>query len=1191
MIHPLLTIGKRNVNVSVDIADRMMKDIESKLSQSIDSSGITKAVDVANERAEKILNAGNEIRLTADTTRFDSAIDGSKHKIDALNNSVQNMAVPPGFWTEFATESDKRAYAQGTIGIGALVDLGAINPRAIDPNMIPESQRGFYDYMMTPATNYTPMPEMYATEEERLAAEKVSSYVSANNYGYDQEAIKYIENYANPSNPPELSIPQIESTGMEQGADVTDTYLNSIGEGMKSVTSKVASQFMGARMLYKGINEAASDFQAAFEADNNYDSQRSLARGATKAGLMGTGAVIGSLVGMPMLGAGAGALVSDLFGDDLADILSGMHKSADEIKQDRLDELFGDIAMSASDLEAATNNMLGSFQTRISEIHQQSFSTGYSMRDNVFSEYGGIWELGSKLQLKNNLLLKNTDADLKAFQTQVSSYMDDITDTIAQEMYNAFMNNDDLFGYGNWNTSALSQKYSNLFKDVTEQADELSKYLINAMVDGQLTTDEVDHINGVIHTTQGKVDRELPDEGQINTDTYSFLAQNGILSKGSYDELVEGLTTDYSNNILNLANERSLAIANGMDVSKADEAFWGKANAQTESSMQFILNTAQSKYGEDYNSAMSSLWRGEDGTGLHSFYEEGTQYDRYLSSARNSLDYYQAHGDPSYLRGAKGQLSGIKDLITGSFSNVDIGEQGSMNEAYNGMQPMLQLVEGQAKAVKAAGGDISPYIDELMEMYQTGAMGGGAIAKDKYAAMLMSSKQEYVDLMNDVFGGNSELMSQFMGENFTDMWELLNGSNKEGTEKVADQLNEAGEKLKEAEENVAQKASDAAGDAASAATETVEDNTNTAAETIKDKTEDMFNDITDATQQSGEQANEAAKSAAEGLGENILNAIGESLDNIDADMLGESGIGEKLMNSIAESLSADNMDFGELSIGQSILEGISSSFEGVEFGELDIDGKIMNAISASLEGVDFSGITEGITSQFQELGELQCDIKLNAQDNITDMATAADTAVREIPETWETTLSDVDNASAIANSVAEAVNAIPTSVNVSITATTSGFPAGFHFASGTPNAPEGMAWLNDDGTADPRELIEHNGQFMMYEGRDVLAPLSKGDRVFTSAQTKDILSGKGIPHFAEGVNNEVIATNREVIGSGFGGASVSIDGLNININIDGNSNGNIVDEIRQRSGEIAEIVTSEIERHLSASFANSTGGD
>ena len=77
-----------------------------------------------------------------------------------------------------------------------------------------------------------------------------------------------------------------------------------------------------------------------------------------------------------------------------------------------------------------------------------------------------------------------------------------------------------------------------------------------------------------------------------------------------------------------------------------------------------------------------------------------------------------------------------------------------------------------------------------------------------------------------------------------------------------------------------------------------------------------------------------------------------------------------------------------------------------------------------------------------------------------------------------------------------------------------------NFAKGTTDAPGGLAMVNDErGVSDPRELIEHNGQLMMFSGRDVVVPLSAGDKVYTAAQTKAIMSGLGIPHYAEGKNN------------------------------------------------------------------------
>ncbi len=42
--------------------------------------------------------------------------------------------------------------------------------------------------------------------------------------------------------------------------------------------------------------------------------------------------------------------------------------------------------------------------------------------------------------------------------------MDNIEEQMNQEMYNAFMVNDDLFGYGQWDTTALSDKWKNAFE-------------------------------------------------------------------------------------------------------------------------------------------------------------------------------------------------------------------------------------------------------------------------------------------------------------------------------------------------------------------------------------------------------------------------------------------------------------------------------------------------------------------------------------------------------------------------------------------------------------------------------------------------------------------------------------------------------------------------------------------------------
>lgn len=93
------------------------------------------------------------------------------------------------------------------------------------------------------------------------------------------------------------------------------------------------------------------------------------------------------------------------------------------------------------------------------------------------------------------------------------------------------------------------------------------------------------------------------------------------------------------------------------------------------------------------------------------------------------------------------------------------------------------------------------------------------------------------------------------------------------------------------------------------------------------------------------------------------------------------------------------------------------------------------------------------------------------------------------------------------------------------------------FAGGTDYAPEGLAMVNDErGVSDPRELIYHNGRYMMFDGRDVLVPLKSGDRVYTAEQTKKIM--QSVPHYARGWKNELFDRDKSDFKHWIGSANV-----------------------------------------------------
>lgn len=75
-------------------------------------------------------------------------------------------------------------------------------------------------------------------------------------------------------------------------------------------------------------------------------------------------------------------------------------------------------------------------------------------------------------------------------------------------------------------------------------------------------------------------------------------------------------------------------------------------------------------------------------------------------------------------------------------------------------------------------------------------------------------------------------------------------------------------------------------------------------------------------------------------------------------------------------------------------------------------------------------------------------------------------------------------------------------------------------ANGTKYFSGGLAMVNDQsGISDPRELIIDKGNAFIPEGRNVVLPLSRGAKVYTASQTKEIMSALGIPQYAKGKKN------------------------------------------------------------------------
>lgn len=1257
-------LEKRSVNVDItatDKASKVMDSIDSKL-RKVDGSKTATDIDRVVDKANAAVDGVSQVKLTADTSNVDKAIDGIKKKANDIKVSE----------VKFGKESSSQIYKRAS----ADLDKWYSSASYADEHGIDRESMGFNELI-----SYV---EAYKEEAEELDYLKNA----ANEYGLkysknaDLESMRNLvwgyedKNYNGVSSEKDIdrNTKALEKTTKLLG-DYGDDDGNQTIDSIKAFGKSLATRYLGVQSVYSGATEAFGDIVDAYSSGNRNDMQRSLTRGLTKSGLMGAGAAIGSFIpGVGTLfGAGAGALIGQLWGDDIADGISGIHKSAEELRQDRLDELFGDIAMSASDLGKVAQNMVGSWQTQVSQAHKQALTTGYSLQDTTNSSYFGVVESGSKLDIKGNLGFNIPQQEFTSYADEVNSYMDDIENQMNQEMYNAFMVNDDLFGYGQWDTTALTDKWKTAFETFKKQKKELSKYLKTALNDNWFSPDEESHVFSTIHNMQQTYSEVAPNTDQTKADTYSFLVQNGMLSKDAYDSVIKDIQSEYTSDMYNLAETRATAIANGADVTSADKAMWDATSSKTESYLQTMLNNTQDMYGKDYNSVLADVWNGKDtwyGGHLIGLNDQ-LNGDRSHSAFRQTLDNYEKYNG---YNDKKGSLAGAKGELEHSMNIGDTAEKEVVKEAYEKMQPTVEQAERQYQAAILQHQDPSQYLDEMMGLYQFGAMGGDDVAQEKYAAMLMAGDIKANKAINDFYGTDYKRMAEEMGDDFADIWQMLNGGN---TENAIEQTTEA---AKNALEKNAKDTVDAIKDNKDQKIDAMNETDEKAAQAVEDSTKEQeaLESKTDGTEQSKEDTK--STELPDDLGENVLNAVSSSIenikdgklkdlelgktvmdsiseslstDNMDFKELGfgeslmgaiseslstdnldfkELGFGESLMSAISESLSVDNMDFGKLDFGESLMSAISTSLsaDNMDFSQISIGESVMNGISSSLAETDFSGldigtkITDTINASMGESVELHPNFTVVPGNIDTSSLTSAITESVSALTGDTSALSVSANVEGIVNyelgtypQEVPAVNGIsnytlgtyPTEApDITGSASYTGsFPtsaptlygtvvytASFgHFAHGTRNAPEGLAYLNDDGSADPRELVEHNGQFLMYEGRNVLAPLSAGDRVFTSSETKDILSGRGIPHYATGLNNDVIENEKIQGGGSTSGANVHFESgsMSIMFNIDGSKDGNVVEQIKAHAPEIAQLISDEIDRHLTASFANSGGNN
>ena len=173
---------------------------------------------------------------------------------------------------------------------------------------------------------------------------------------------------------------------------------------------------------------------------------------------------------------------------------------------------------------------------------------------------------------------------------------------------------------------------------------------------------------------------------------------------------------------------------------------------------------------------------------------------------------------------------------------------------------------------------------------------------------------------------------------------------------------------------------------------------------------------------------------------------------------------------------------------------------------------------------------EGMQRKVDLLNTAQSELQKNGkltQTTVEDLANAfpgIDTkslTVDSVKERINNLKAAIKQAKDKVDDLGTSINNLPSNktVNVNVKTTTTSDGKGGHFATGTKNAPRGLAVVNEKG----RELIKSkDGSFRYVDsGTSALTYLNQGDTVYTAAQSKRMLNSANvkIPGFAGGLNN------------------------------------------------------------------------
>lgn len=443
---------------------------------------------------------------------------------------------------------------------------------------------------------------------------------------------------------------------------------------------------------------------------------------------------------------------------------SAIQASVQKMKKQNLAEHFGDITLSAEELEDVASRIVRADPFGKLAKSAQAMSNIEKYIDDISSYMSEI----DKANWKVSVGLELTETEKEAYRNNITSFISDTQSVLQEKQYQLTLSVDALFAEGEGGQpikDSINSSFSGYQSELAALGTQLQEAVNAAFEDGLLDIDEAKEIAELKNQMAEMVNQLTAYEFDAQLEVLADpILKGGDLTPESFEALMDEIdkqiisaSEQYESAYVDVSSALKLQLGNGeIDqatydeaISKAEEELNNRKAELTIKGVKFALDTVSETYGEEAAAAFQE-WQ----TKTETVFQE--QLGAMKESGSFDImfdDFVEISWDNGLSEESKANLSAILDTLKPSVEQLESIKQSYVN-AGKPIPGWLASGISSADALGVVTGDVQSIFRTVGGMFNE--------ADPEYAAMMETAMNAGIYVPTEVAAGmqNAEAMEQ-----------------------------------------------------------------------------------------------------------------------------------------------------------------------------------------------------------------------------------------------------------------------------------------------------------------------------------------------------------------------------------------------------------------------------------------------